>query len=185
MTSKVLLGFFALVVACLLLFVFPLLNSYEQEDQISYNIAYKSTTTFVDAVRNKGYITPKMYNDFTESLSMTNNIFDIQLEHESKRYNPLYTDPANMATFNNGFEIYYDSTYTDQILAKLYPNNNLPITDISRRYYLQIGDQFNVTVKNKNVTKAMLIRNFLTGSSSSNPTRIFIPYGGMVQNEDY
>lgn len=183
--AKVLSVLFAVVVACGLMYVWPTQNNYEDQDKIAYNIAYKSATTFADSVRNKGYITPKMYTDFNNELSATDNIYDIQMEHDRKRYNPIYTDPANPATFQGKFEVYYDGFYTDKIMSTLFPTNSLPVTDTSRKYYLQSGDYFYVTIKNKNFTKATLVSDFLTNSNTGDPTRIYIPYGGMVNNEDY
>jgi hypothetical protein len=183
--AKVLSLICAAIVACGLLYLYPALNSYEQQDQIAYNMAYKAVTTFVDSARTKGYITPTMYNDFHRELDLTGNLYDVQMEHKRKQYNPIYTDPADPASFEGKYEVYYDGFYTDKIMATLFPNNSLPVTDPSRRYFLQVGDTFSVTVKNKNVTKATLVRDFLTNGNTGDPTRIYIPYGGLVTNEDY
>lgn len=183
--AKVLSVLFAAIVACALLYVYPALNSYERQEQIAYNIAYKAVTAFVDSVRNKGYITPTMYNDFNKQLAATDNMFDIRMEHDRKRYNPAYADPANASTFQSKYEVYYEGFYTERIMSTLFPDNSLPAADKSRYYYLQVGDMFTVTIKNKNMTKAALVRDFLTNGNTGDPTRIYIPYGGMVQNEDY
>lgn len=176
---------FAAIVACLLLYFFPINTAYEQQDQIAYNVAYKATTNFVDAVRNKGYVTPTMYNDFTKELNSISNIYDIQMEHKSKKYNPVYTDPADQSTFQNKADVYYDEFFQDDILAAIFPDNKLPVTDETRKYRLKVGDFFSVTVKNKNITNATVMKDFLTNGNTGDPTRIYIPYGGMVQNEDY
>jgi hypothetical protein len=183
--GKILSLICASIVACALLYLYPTFHTYEQQDQISYNVAYKSVTNFVDAVRNKGYITPAMYKDFTSELAVTDNIFDIRMEHHQKRYNPVYTDPGNGATFQQTYEVYYDGFYTEKIMSRLFPNNSLAVTDPNRRYDLQVGDMFTVTITNTNVTKATLVRDFLTHTSTGDPLRIYIPYGGMVVNEDY
>ncbi|MFS0841360.1 hypothetical protein [Paenibacillus sp. 1P03SA] len=176
---------FVIIVSLLLLYFYPMLNSYEQMDQISYNVTYKATTNFVDSVRTKGYITPTMYNDFQKELGKTDNLFDVQLEHDQKKYTPVYADPADPNTFKGEYGVHYEGFFNEQILGKLFPDNNLPLNDPSRRYLLRVGDTFSVTVKNKNMTKATLVRDFLNNGNTSDPTRIYVPYGGMVLNEDY
>ncbi|MGM1023177.1 MAG: hypothetical protein ACQEXV_22325 [Bacillota bacterium] len=176
---------FAAIIAIALLYFVPLLSSYEQHDQISYNIAYNAVTNFVDSVRNKGYITPRMYSDFTRELGSTSNMFEIQMEHKAKRYNPIYTNPSDETTFTGTAEVYYDAAYQESILATLFPDNGSQDNDPSRRYYLKEGDFFTVTVKNTNITNATLLFDRLTNGTTGDPTRIYIPYGGLINNEDY
>lgn len=175
----------AALVACLLLYLYPVSQSYEQQDQISYNIVYKSVTTFVDSVRSKGYISPAMYNDFMNELDKSGNLYEIEMQHDQKLYNPVYDNPSDASTFQNRYEVYYDSVYTEDILSVLYPENELPVSDSERKYLLKQYDSFSVTVTNSNTTKATLVRNLLNLSDSGNKVRIYLPYGGMVLNEDY
>ncbi|MGY3386794.1 hypothetical protein ACVWZB_004748 [Paenibacillus polymyxa] len=176
---------FAALIAIALLYFAPLLSSYVQQDQIAYNLSYNAVTNFVDAVRNKGYITPTMYSDFTRELELTGNMFDIQMEHKAKRYNPIYDNPADETTFTGSAEVYYDATYQDNILATLFPDNGASDNDPSRRYLLKEGDFFSVTVKNTNITNATILFDYLTNGTTGDATRIYIPYGGLVNNEDH
>ena len=53
-------------------------------------------------------------------------------------------------------------------------------------YPMSIGDEFTVIVKNSNVTVATMLFNTLTfGANNSNTTKIYINYGGTIQNEAY
>ncbi|MFB5268096.1 hypothetical protein ACE41H_15115 [Paenibacillus enshidis] len=175
---------FAIILACLLLYFYPMQTAYQQQDQIAYNIAYQATTNFVDAVRSKGYITPTMYKDFTRELGVS-NLYDIQMEHKAKQYNPVYLDPLDAATFTGKTDVYFEARYTESILAVLFPvGGGSDIAD-NRKYYMREGDFFTVTVRNTNTTKAVLMHNFLTNDHSGDSTRIYIPYGGMIVNEDY
>ncbi|GKS12950.1 hypothetical protein YDYSY3_39500 [Paenibacillus chitinolyticus] len=177
---------FVVIVAALLLFIWPVSEVFERQDDIAHLTAYKAVTTFVDAVRNKGYISPQMYNDFVLELSKTGNVYDIELEHQHKRYNPVYSDPANPGTFQNTFKVDYEAFYRNQIMPILFPSDSTAAkTDESRKYKFTEGDYFAVVVKNKNKTNAGQMRDFLNGGISSDNTRIYIPYGGMVTNEDY
>ncbi|MDQ0110652.1 hypothetical protein [Paenibacillus harenae] len=175
----------AAIVACLLLFIYPTGKSYEQQDQLAYSIAYKSVTNFTDSVRSKGYITPAMYREFESELDATGNLYSIELQHDEKRYHPLYSDPADDATFQNDFDVYYEARYTADIMDVLFPEDGSSVTEEDRKYLLKQYDYFTVHVVNTNRTKATLVREFLNMGFSGNADRINIPYGGMVLNEDY
>lgn len=177
---------FTAMLAVLLLYIWPTSEAFERQDDISYLVAFNSVTSFVDSVRNKGYITPKMYNDFTTELSLTGNLYDIEIEHKHKRYNPVYIDPANPNTFQDSFNVDYEAFYEKQILSVIFPaNSTAGKTDDSRKYKLTEGDYFSVKIQNTNKTNAGRLREFLNGGFSPSNLRIYIPYGGMVTNEDY
>nr|WP_059040717.1 hypothetical protein [Paenibacillus rubinfantis] len=173
------------ILAALVLYLWPASETYERQDDVSYMLAFKAVTNFVDAARDKGYITPQAYNDFINELLLTGNSYDVQLEHYHKRYNPVYTDPANPATFQNKFNVDYEGFYTNQIMAILFPKNTLPKNSEARKYKMSVGDYFSVKVTNKNRTNATIIRDMLNFGDSASNTRIYVPYGGMVMNEDY
>jgi len=175
----------AAILAVMLLYVYPVADSYEKQDKISYVITNKLIVNFVDSVRNKGHITPTMYNDLEQALQLTGNTFELQMEHQHKRYTPVYTDPANPGTFQSSFEVNYDGFYHEQIMQILFPDNYKAIDDPSRVYRLTVGDYFKVTVRNTNRTNATLLRDMLNQSNTGDNTTIYIPYGGMVLNEDY
>lgn len=174
----------ALLLIVVLIFIYPLSKELSQQDDLSYLLVHKATTEFVDAVRDKGYITPQMYEDFVQLIHKTGNLYDISLAHEQKRVVPVYTDPANPSTFQNRYETHYDGQYTSQILSVLFPNNTKPKNDESRKYKLYVGDYFNVVVKNINRTTGDYIRDFIN-LNHTDRHRIYIPYGGMVLNEDH
>ncbi len=181
--SNVLSLITAAIVACMLLFIYPVSKSYEQQDQVSYSVAYKSVTKFADSVRSKGYITPEMYTDFMRELDLTGNLYKVELQHDQKLYYPIYTDPADPSSFQMDFEVHYQSNYSDHIMDVLFPKDLVSAAE--RKYYLKQYDYFLVTIHNTNVTKGTLVRQFLNMSPGGDETRIYIPYGGMVLNEDY
>ncbi|WP_145950138.1 hypothetical protein [Paenibacillus sp. Y412MC10] len=177
---------FSLILAIILLYVFPLDDSASKQDDVSYMIAFKSVTTFVDSVRNKGYITPTMYNEFFDELHSTGNSYDIQMQHRHKTYDPNYDNMSNPTnpTFLGGFSLDYDEFYNEQILDVLFPDNTKKVDDTSRWYKLSKGDYFTVTIKNTNRTPSQVLRDFITNGNDTT-AKIYIPYGGMVNNEDY
>ena len=174
---------FAVFLAVLLL-CFAVYQSYQRQEDIAYENAKQAVHDFVDNVRMKGFITPKMYEDFQSKLSIGDILYDIEIVHEKKVYTPVYTDPANPATFTNEYVVDYDEFYWKQISSFLYGENlSTPIEE--RMYKLTAGDFFKVHVENKTKTKATMLFNFLTGSLGGNDVSISITYGGMVLNEDY
>lgn len=115
-------------------------------------------------------------------IAATGNSFDVQMEHGSKKYVPVYDDPTRPETFRGSYEVHYDMFYNAQILPVLFPNSAVAKDDPMRRYKLHVGDTFTVTVKNTNRTPGTILFDFLNQAISSNEI-IFIPYGGVVRNE--
>ncbi|WP_214625808.1 hypothetical protein [Paenibacillus agaridevorans] len=173
---------FAILLAVLLLYIYPIYSAFQQQDDISDLVAMKATTTFVDSVRDKGYISPTMYNDFVEALSATGLVFDVQMLHESKKYVPVYMDVTRPETFQNRYELHTDNFYLAQIMATLFPDQSLSKDDPLRRYRLRVGDSFAVTVFNKSRTPGTVMFDFMNNAISPSE-KIVIPYGGVVRNE--
>jgi hypothetical protein len=80
---------FSILVAIMIFFLLPMYMAFEKKDDISYALALKITSNFVDNVQNKGYISRKMYDKFVDELAVTDNIYKISMEHVAKRYNPV------------------------------------------------------------------------------------------------
>lgn len=161
---------FSIFLVVILIFIYPIMHMAEQQENTARIFALTETTKFVDAIRDLGYISPFMYNEFVAKLSATNNLYDIDLEHRHKVYNP-----AN----NNSFNISYDAYYTKDILAVLFPTSNAG-TD----YMLSKDDYILVKVMNKNKTFATKLREMILGRSMGDQT-IVIRYGGAVRFENY
>jgi len=175
---------FAVLLAVLLLYVYPAAETADRQDEISRMTVYQTVTRFVDSARTKGYISPAMFAEFEEQLARTGNVYDISMEHLHKKYVPNYIDPQNPATFTGTYETVLDGYYSSQIKEKLFPASGLETADDpARRYTFTVGDFFTVSVRNTNRTPAMLIREWLNGTTPS--PAVFTTYGGMVLNEDY
>ncbi|BFH62185.1 hypothetical protein [Paenibacillus azoreducens] len=177
--------FVAVLLAVALMFVYPASEAYQRQDDLSRIIVYNAVTQFVDAVRNKGYVTPVMYQDFLIEIQATGNEFDVQMEHMHKTYTPVYTDAADPYSFQNEINVSYLGYYTADIMSVIYPDNTRPKDDESRKYKLNAGDFFKVTVKNLNRTAGTMMLDFISGSLSGEAPVLAYPYGGMVLNEDY
>jgi len=147
-------------------------------------LVYKSVTNFVDTARDIGYVTPQMYNDLSNELAMTGNSYDIEMEHRQKRYDPVYLDPMDPNTFQDDVLLNYEYHGRGDMLAILFPENTKSVDDKSRRYNMNMGDYFGVTVMNINRTAATVMMDALTGGMTADHN-IVVPYGGLVRNEDY
>lgn len=177
----------AALLAMVLVYLYPMLQSAERQEDIQYLRAYNELVQFTDGLRNKGYITPTMYEEFARIIEGTGEMYDIEFEHRHKKYHPEYDDPANASTFRQDFIVVYDSFYTSDILKILYPSSKgLPIVETStRKYTFEIGDFISITLIKKTRTPYQMISEWIYGAGSQNRGTTAITYGGMVLNEDY
>lgn len=185
---------FAIILAVMLMFFFPLLDAFERMDDLSYLSVYSATVKFVDSVRNTGKITPDMYFEFKQVLDATGNTYSIEILHRKVDFWPAVDDIIPGAGFNPnrdnfGYLELYDEFYTYQILMMM---NIITIKDGEPVYSddpesykeytnFNVGDYFYVSVRNQSTTAATIIKKVLYGSNVSDLT-ILVPYGGMVRN---
>lgn len=175
---------FAVLLLVVAIIFVPVYQSYQRQDDLAYQVAYQAVTDFVDNVRTKGYITPKMVEDFEGRLELESYLYKTDFLHEKKVYTPIYTDPTNPATFTGDYTVDFDEFYNAQIMPVLFDEMN-SIEKDERFYYLSAGDFFSVYVENITRTRSSMLFDFLTGGFKGDGVEIVIPYGGMVLNEDY
>lgn len=174
---------FAVIIAIVLILIFPVSSALNKQDDISEVVVLNAVSHFVDSVRDKGYITPTMYKEFVDQMALTGNTYDVQMVHRHKRYDPIY---SNDGIFQDGYQVNYEEFFNAQINGKIFPRNSSETIDSPNRIYkFAAGDFFDVTVKNTNRTMGTLMNDFLTGGINNPNATIVIPYGGMVLNEDY
>ncbi|WP_018752831.1 hypothetical protein [Paenibacillus sanguinis] len=174
----------AALLAVLLLFAYPALQTAQREEDIRYLAAYQAMVQFADAVRNKGFISSIMYEEFIRQLEVGGGMHEVELEHRRKKYHPEYGDPANPNTFLNEFSVVYDAYYSPEILSVLFPGDTAGTPRKKGRYKLQTGDYFSVTLTNRSRGPMDIFSDFLYGSPASQASDLMM-YGGMVLNEDY
>lgn len=98
---------FAVIFVVLVFFAMPLYMTFEKKDDISYALATKITSNFVDEVTAKGYLSESMYNDFISKLAVTGNTYDIKLEHIAREYSPvvnIYKKDNNQSSLQQTLE---------------------------------------------------------------------------------
>lgn len=169
-----------MIVFVMLVVMFPLYNFFERQDDMSYNLALRATTTFVEKVLNYGYMDSDMYSEFITNLSSTGNLYDIEIEAHIQT---ITKDPDNPSS-----DIYVTQNkieYNEQIFDYL-DDADISSATLSTRdvkdgiYKLNIGDGFYVKLKNSNTTMAGALFNSIIATSSEE--RIVINYGGIVRN---
>lgn len=169
-----------MLVFVILIVIFPLYNYFERQDDMSYNIVLKATTNFVDGVINCGYIDQEMYDKFIQELAVTGNLYDIQLEAHKKTYTQ---DPYNLSsdTFIEQYIVDYNADIFNEE-GKTNSSNVKIDNKVLKKgaYYLNIGDQIYVKLKNTNTTMAGAIFNVIVPTST--PERVTVNYGGIIKN---
>jgi hypothetical protein len=176
----------AVIFLVILLVILPLYNYFERQDDMSYNLALKTVTMFVDEVAENGYIDQNMYDKFIERLGTTGNSYDIQIEAKKKI---ITIDPENTSP-EEGEETYveqYKSYYNKDIFndetgktSNVIDKDNSLKNDI---FFLDVGDKFYVTVKNTNTTMASALLSVIASSTAKE--KINITYGATVKNNNW
>ena len=162
----------AIVLAAVLMFVFPLMSVAERNDDIAQLSAQTITAEFVDNARSIGKITLDDYTKFVNKLSATGNSYDIEMEVKV-----LDENIGKKSAWTNkqviGENVYY-SIYTSQILEVLQDENGNGV------YSMKQGDYFSVSVKNTNQTISQQLKNFFYTVSGNDTYTIAAEQAGNV-----
>lgn len=159
----------AIVLAAILMFIFPLMSVSERNDDIAQLAVETAATEFVNDVLTTGKLTQQNYDKFTQTLTATGNSYDVELE--LKR---LDENPGKKTTWTEGDKIgenLYYSVYTSQIMEDLSKDDEIN---------LKKGDMVSVTVKNSNKTMAQMLRSFFYSISGSDSYQIAAQHSGVV-----
>ena len=140
----------ATIFLVILLLLLPLYNYFERQDDISYNVALKAVTTFVDEVTNNGYIDQTSYDNFINRLGQTANSYDVQVEVQKRL---LTNDPnGNGETYIEQYQSYFNKDIFNEETGR---TSNIIDRDNSLKndvFFLDEGDKVYVNVKNTNTT---------------------------------
>lgn len=169
----------AIALAAVLMFVFPLMTMADRTDDVSQLTVKTATTEFVDNVRTTGKLTLDKYGKFVENISSTGNAYDVEMEIKTLDENPG-KKTTQAVSQRIGENVYY-STYTSQILDKLYDRD----TDTNKTIALKEGDIFSVSVKNTNSTMAQQLKNFFYTVTGNDTYTIAAEHAGVVSTTGY
>ena len=160
-----------IVLAAILMFVFPLLTVSENSDNTSQLSVQNATTEFVENIRSTGKITLDAYDKYVQTINSTGNTFDVQIEVQVLDENPgVKTTQTNYTKI--GENIYY-TQYTTQILDEI---EKAP----KYKKVLKEGDIVTVKALNTNTTIAQLLRNFLYRVAGNDTSSIAASHSGII-----
>lgn len=159
----------AIALSAVLMFVFPVLTMSDRVDTALNTDIQAMTSDLVNEIRNTGKLTNDVYSRYIERIGSTGNTYDVNLEFKILDENPG-KKTIQVEKDKIGENLYY-SVFTSQIEDTI--NNN-------RVYKLKEGDIVMVTVRNKNMTLAQYLKNFLYSSVGSDIYKIEASASGMV-----
>ena len=170
--SDTLITIVAILLAAILMFVFPLMSVAERTDDMSSLSVQTATTEFVDNSRAVGKITLDNYQKLVSTLQATGNTYDIEIEIKILDENVGKKSAWTSGTVI-GENIYY-SVYTAQIMEVLTAENG------TSTYNMSEGDIISVSVKNTNKTMAQTIRGAFYSISGNDTYQISAQHSGIV-----
>ncbi len=159
----------AIILAAILMFVFPLMTLSDTSDDVSQLTVQTATSEFVDNIKKTGKLTEENYGKFIEEISATGNAYDVELkakildENIAKKSDKVSKDKIGE---NQSYDV-----YTTQILDVL---------EKDHVYTLKEGDTISVSVKNTNTTISQQLKNFLYKVTGNNSYQITADASGMV-----
>ncbi|MBR3882321.1 MAG: hypothetical protein IKJ36_03530 [Clostridia bacterium] len=166
--SDTLITIVAILLAAILMFIFPLLSMSERGDDISQLSVATATTDFVDNARAVGKITLEEYSKLISTIYATGNSYDVELEvkvlDENVGKKSAWTEGTVI-----GENVYY-SIYTSQIVESLEKNGV---------YAMKEGDILSASVKNTNKTMSQTIRGVFYSIAGSDVYSIAAQHSGV------
>lgn len=170
--SDTLITIVAILLAAILMFIFPLMSVSERSDDISQLAVQTAVTEFVDNARSTGEITMDDYTNLVTTVNATGNTFDIEMEVKVLDENVGKKSAWTQGTVI-GENVYY-SIYTSQIVSELTKETG------SGTYKMKEGDIFSASVKNTNKTLSQSIRSVFYSISGSDIYSIAAQHTGLV-----
>lgn len=146
--SDTLITIIVVIAVGLVMFIFPLMATAGQNDDITQTSIQALISEFVNTSAKEGKITMTNYDALVQNLYATGNTYDINLE-----VHVLDDNPGNKGTNvdtigENIYVIYYDM----QVKKEL---------ETTGEYKLKQGDYIKATVQNTNITFGTQVKNWL------------------------
>ena len=164
----------AIVLAAVLMFIFPLMTMSDRTDDVSQLSVETATTEFVDDVRTTGRLSIDKYNTFVQTLSATGNSYEVEMELQVLDENPGKKTTQTEST-KIGENVYY-TMYTSQIL------DEIDRTESGKNVVLALkeGDIFSTSVRNTNSTLSQQLKNFFYKVTGNDTYTIAAEHAGIV-----
>ena len=160
-------------------------NTYSQiREKFDYEIykdgLEKNSITFDDGTE---YTNLVLSYEYSEEKFTENQIFDVLGRTNYTVFSKLSEEEYKLNYVNGTYKLpyitnMYGISATDDSLED---GNNY-----NSMYTMSVGDEFNIIIKNINVTVGTVLFNTITmGANTGNDTRVYINYGGTIENEEY
>ena len=164
----------AIVLAAVLMFIFPLMTMSDRTDDVSQLSVETATTEFVDDVRTTGRLSIDKYNSFVQTLAATGNSYDVEMTLQVLDENPG-KKTTQVESTKIGENVYY-TMYTSQIL------DTIDADDAGRNVVLALkeGDIFSASVQNTNSTLSQQLKNFFYKVTGNDTYTIAAEHAGIV-----
>ena len=170
--SDTLITIVAILLAAILMFIFPMMSVAERSDDVSQLSVQTAVNEFVDNSRTTGKITIENYSKLVNKLNATGNAYEIEMEvkllDENVGKKTAWTQSQVI-----GENTYY-SVYTSQIMDVILDNEN------PASYNMKEGDIFSVKVKNTGKTLAQMMRGVFYSINGSDTYQIAAQHAGAV-----
>ena len=168
--SDTLMTVFAIFLAVVLMFVFPLITMADRTDDVAQLSVESATTEFVDQIRTTGKVTQTNYDKFLQRITSTGNTYNVEMEIQIKDEN-LSKKGYQANRDKIGENVYY-SIYTYQIQSQMEQNDGV--------YLCKEGDIVSVSVKNTNQTLSQQLKNFFYLVTGKDTYTIAAEHAGIV-----
>jgi len=167
--SDTLITFIAILLAAILMFMFPLLSVSERSDDIAQLSVQTAVTKFVDDSRAVGKITMENYTSLITTINATGNTYDVEMELKVLDEN-IGKKSAWTQGDVIGENVYY-AIFTSQIVDEI---------EKSGVYRMKEGDILSVSVKNTNKTMSQSLRSIFYSISGGDNYSISAQHSGVV-----
>ena len=164
----------AIVLAAVLMFIFPLMTMSDRTDDVSQLSVETATTEFVDDVRTTGRLSIDKYNSFVQTLATTGNSYDVEMTLQVLDENPG-KKTTQVESTKIGENVYY-TMYTSQILDEIDRTENGKNVVLA----LKEGDIFSASVQNTNSTLSQQLKNFFYKVTGNDTYTIAAEHAGIV-----
>lgn len=176
----------AILIATVLLFLCPIQYMALKQDILMQQYVTTQTSYFIDSVRNLGYITKQMYEEYMRRIELGNNLYEIELTHyhalfyeeEGEQVSTDYKDISGYIGEEEDVYRRYMCYYTPDILEELYSEGSDYVYKMNQDDYLTIK----VKLKNKSLGKRM--QELLLGVDYTDENYVTV-YGGLIRDEAY
>lgn len=158
------------------------------------NDVNNSTTNTLRTIDGHDYLLSHKDADGNDVSNIKLSYSTSEIKYSEKQILEVLNDESKINFFNMG-KVKYTNLSKDQVplIPYTYANTkydelgNVKFDEDNRIYTMNKGDEFSVRIKNENVTIATVLFNAFTlgiGGTENN-TRVYINYGGTIQEEEY